>query len=752
MTQAHSAATGPGASAGQDASQKLEKTFLARRPGLGTAWIADLKAMSTAEKLFMRTFQGAINRTQARLYLIDSDHAGSAEAERFWIEEYERRGWIEVGGTLDYPGVLAKFGSEVAGFVAASEAQPWTIHAATVVATLRNGVVAPDAVAGQLRGAGWRQLDDMRGRWSDAGSAYQATVEAHGAQLAYPGLAILRHTQKLWDFVVQQEIMPVYTRPKHDTWADVAAIMDAYPGGQALYGYVSDDGIEEGIAVERASASGKYLVPTDGVSNLSFHVAVQPESRAVPVVRESDAAPAPCSASQVNVVIAISDGDNLGVPILQYPQSTFWNTEARGSLPLGWSMGVSLSVLAPGIWEFYRSTAGPNDEIVSLMGIAYVHASALPDPEAYYRDTFSVMGAAGIHTLWSLDSSLAITDDPLWQVLEGAPGREALHGVVVGYGPGGDKAFRRDTGTPVMITQNGYSEDAARIRRRIEALMARDPGERAPVNFLMATNWNTSARDLYQELRPLVDRGVRFLTPSQALACMPAVKGLARSVIDADASPGTCLPTGPLERLGSPVLSVPTLAEVGKPIPIPVSVAVEATKAIRPGGIITYLATLRIDADRLARDFLKERVLPLLESHDLSQEFARHAWVKLVASDIRVALPLPKATRRAEIASTASSGAPASAVLDDDSLLITLDTFTSDSRTGSPLVDVSVSFTATHDAGDESTKLTLAAESVRFGFVLTLGFGDEAGPFAGGVSGTMAGRGAADLAKTIVER
>lgn len=129
------------------------------------------------------------------------------------------------------------------------------------------------------------------------------------------------------------------------------------------------------------------------------------------------------------------------------------------------------------------------------MGIAYVHASSLPEPEAYYRDTFSVMGAAGIHTLWSLDSSLNITDDPLWQVLEEAPGRQALRGVVVGYGPSVDKAFRRDTGTPVLITQNGYSEDAARIKERIETIMALDPSERAPVNFLMATNWSTSAKD-----------------------------------------------------------------------------------------------------------------------------------------------------------------------------------------------------------------------------------------------------------------
>ena len=201
----------------------------------------------------------------------------------------------------------------------------------------------------------------------------------------------------------------------------------------------------------------------------------------------------------VNVAIAISDGDNLMVPIQQYPESTFWNTPERGALPLGWSMGVSLSTLAPGIWEVYRSTITPNDEIVSIMGIAYVHASALPDPGKYYGDTFASMADMGLHTLWSLDSSLTITDDPLWEVLEAAPFRDALHGVAVGYGPSIDKAFRRPTDTPVLITQNGYSEDADRLKERIEALMALDPAERSPVNFFMATNWNATAESLYRD-------------------------------------------------------------------------------------------------------------------------------------------------------------------------------------------------------------------------------------------------------------
>ena len=748
MKQGHFRFPWPDESGGRNVSWEAEKTFLTRRPDLGTAWVVDLAGTTTAERLFMRTLQGTVNRSKARLYLVNSDNTQFAEAERFWIEEYERRGWVNVGGRLSIAEAVAKFGPEVTGFVVATEAEPWTIHAATVIATLQHGVVAPDSVAGQLRSAGWRELDDVRGRWPDALSAYRETVQKYRDALAYPGLAILRHTENLWDFVVQQEILPVFSRPKHDTWEGVAAIMDSYPGGYVLYGYVSDDGVEEGIAVERASSSGKYLVPTHEVSNLSFHVAVRGKSPLVPLSEETGEALQQCDASQVNVVIAISDGDNLQVPILQYPGARFWNTEERGMLPLGWSMGLSLTVLAPGIWEFYRSTISPNDEIVSLMGIAYVHASSLPQPEKYYQDTFSAMRDAGVHTLWSLDSALTITDEPLWQVLENAPGREALHGVLVGYMPSVDRAFRRDTGTPVLISQNGYSEDASRIKERIERIMALDPSERSPVNFLMATNWSTSAKDLYAALRPLVDQGVRFLTPAQALACLPDIKGIARSTIDTEAPPGTCLPSGRLERFGSPVLSAPALAQISKPFAIPMSVGVTGTNPISPEGAMAYTAVLRIDVSGIPRNFLKN----VAETYELSQEFAEHLWIRLVASDVRVDLPLPEAIRGVEVLGLEFSGAQAAAEFSDGSLVITLDTFVADSRTESPPVEVSVSFTATHDASDSSDKLRMGPESVTFDFVLTVGIGDEDGPLVGGVKGSMACCGANDLAEIAVRR
>ncbi len=650
------------------------------------------KGASTAEKICLRTFQGMVNRDVARLYLINSDHKEFGASDKFWIEEYQRQSWVNIVGYLSMDAALAQFRTELAGYVRATESEPWSIHAAAVRAILQNGIVAPDDVAARLKASGWIELDDMCGRWPDAVSAFDAMVAAHRDDLAYPGMALVRPSENLWDFIMQQQIMPMFSRPKHDTWDGVAKIMDTYPANYILYGYVSDDTVEEEIAVERASSSGKYLVPTHQVSNLSFHSAVLGHSPIQAVEQARPTPIPPLDPAQVNIAIAITDGDNLQVPIMQYPLPEFWNTDKTNSIPLGWSMGVSLSTLAPGIWEYYRKTVHPNDEIVSIMGIAYVHASTLPEPMKYFKATFSSMADMGLSTLWSLDSSLTITDEPLWDLLESAPSREALKGVVVGYGPSIDKAFRRDTGTPVMITQNGYDESAERLKARIEEMIALGAAERSPVNFIMATNWSTNARELYKTLKPLEDQGVRFLTPSQALALMPDIQGIARSSIHTAAMPGTCLPVGGIEQFGSPILSSPTLAEINHPIPLPFNVSVDDPKPAPSGGAVQLTATIDININEMAQNFLQYRVLPVVEGYGLSDEFAQYAWMKFEASSICIGLTLFDEAASGRVTNITSTGNQVSAEFTDSRLNIDIDGFTSDSRATVPSIQISVTF------------------------------------------------------------
>ncbi len=721
-------------------SWDADRTFLTKRAEPGKTWIIDMNGTSNAEKLFLRTLQGMVNRDVARLYLLNSDYGYFGTSEKFWIEEYQRRGWVDVEGYLSIEESIEKFAPEIDGYITATLDEPWSVHAATVSGIMKNGAVAPDEVATMLQNMGLKELDNMCGRWSDAVSAFNEMVDKYREKLAYPGIALIRPTEGLWDFVIQQQIMPMFTRPKHDTWEGVAKIMDSYPGKKILYGYVSDDTVEEEIAVERASTTGKYLVPTSEVSNLSFHSAIRADSPIKEVKMEKKKLPK-LDPSKVNVAIAITDGDNMQIPIMQYPIPGFWDTKSRGAMPLGWSMGVSLSTLAPGIWEFYRSTKMPNDEIVSIMGIAYVHASTLPEPAEYYKATFASMKDMGLTTLWSLDSSLTITDEPLWDIFEKAPSRKALKGVVVGYGPSIDKAFKRDTGTPVLITQNGYDEGAQRLKERIENIIALDPAERSPVNFLMATNWSTNAEDLYRVLKPLEEKGVRFLTPAQALALMPDIKGMAKSSVDTQAPPGMCLPVGSVKKFGSPILSAPTQAEINKPIPVPLISHIERPKSENN---MEYIAKISIDTSAIAQDFLNNRVLPVVEGYGLSHEFADSAWVKLEISNINVSFTISKNVE-VDVIDVTTKRIEATACYIQNSLKVVLDSFTADSRVNGELQEATTTFRLKGKDQQPVEYLKIEAENITMDFAITVGIGKESGPLVGGVKGKMAGRGASAL-------
>jgi len=320
-------------------------------------------------------------------------------------------------------------------------------------------------------------------------------------------------------------------------------------------------------------------------------------------------------------------------------------------------------------------------------------------------------------------------------------GARGAGGVLIGYGPSVDKAFRRETGTPVLIPLNGYSEGAERIKERIEAILAQDPADRSPVNFLMATNWSTNAEDLCRTLKPLEDKGVRFWTPSQALARLPDIRGLARSTVDAAAPPGLCLPVGSVTQYGSPILSAPTLAEISRPMPLPLLVTVESPEEAKPGQTVACVARIDIPVDDLARGFLTERVLPVVEGYGLSSEFAEFAWMKLAASRIRVDLPMPGASEGGDVLPVEASGIEASAAFVDGSLRVTLDSFVSDSRTAHPSIRVSVRFPFRLPAGTTAGpgKIRLGPARVAFDFALTIGIGEEDGPLVGGVKGRMEG-------------
>ena len=498
--------------------------YLARRPVVGSVTVVDVGGASAGDRILAATLQGVVNRSTARIYLRGADGQGGA-VDQYWLDRYVDEGLVSVGATTDLGGALDAFAGEVAGFVVADAAEPWTINAATSIAGVHGAVVAmPDQIA-DLTGRGLVQLDDTRGRWPDAATAYAAVDAAYHDQFAYQGTTILRPDQhNSRDFAVQQGGPVVFTRPGQSDFDAVYDLVDGYPSTHPVYGYVSDDGAQEIVAVGRLAQMGRFLVPTDTTDNISFHVAVGASA-----ARATAPSPAgdvdPCSPDDVNVVLAFSDGDNIRIAQSQYRTATRWGNPARGTLPLGWSMGPSTAVLLPAIWDSYAETRTDADQLVGIMGLGYTYAALLPDPSSYLHDGFVLSGALGLATYWSLDVLLNQPAAPGWApLLDAADAAGAPpDGVLVNYTNfGGPPWFWAPDGTKVLNSQTTlYESGVPALVDAIEALQAAAPGERPLVAFFSVTAWNATLDELAAAMAPLAAQGVRFLTPSEAFACLP---------------------------------------------------------------------------------------------------------------------------------------------------------------------------------------------------------------------------------------
>ncbi len=528
--------------------------YLTTQPPLGDVTVVTITGESTPRKLLAATLQGIVNRTSARIYLVG---ARNVTQDQHWIDDYVARGLIHVVAHATLDEALATFADELGGYVIADDAEPWTINTATTVAAAHGGVVATPGEVTELQSLGLVEIADHRGRWPDAATAYAAVAAAERTNLAYAGLAIQQpDANNPRDFFVQQGIMTVFTRPSHADYDQVMGLLDPYPVDHPVYGYVSDDGIEEVQAIARLSQAGRFLVPTDTTDNLSFHIAVAAE-RSRSVLRPVDEQVAACDASQVNVVVATSDGDNMVIPEAYLPSDAQWGSPRRGSLPIGWGVSPATAVLMPAVWDWYAQHATDADEVVGLVGLGYSAPSLMPDPSAFLADSNRLAALLGVDTVWSLDLLLSSPTAAGWDDIAAADASTLWRpdGMLLNYENFGNATSFTAAGMPVLAAGfSDYDAGADAIAAHLDELLTTPADERPLVSFFPATVWNATFDQLADALAPYVERGVRFLTPREAFACLTRgdQASTSSSSLPPTSSSGTPSTTSPPSAPSSP--------------------------------------------------------------------------------------------------------------------------------------------------------------------------------------------------------
>lgn len=547
--------------------------YLSVRPRLGPVTVVDVSSESADRRLLAAALQGVVNRSSARLYLVG---ARPATQDRHWLDDYVARGLVGVVANDSLDQALATFAHEASGYVVASRAEPWTINTATTVAAASHGlVVTPDLVPA-MQALGLTQIDDEVGRWPDAITAYESIAAIYRDRLAYRGLAIVKPTDTApRDFFVQQGIMTIAARPSDPDYDRLMALLAPYPTSHPVYGYVADTGTEEVQAIIRLSSSGRFLVPTDTTDNLSFHIAVGAQ-HARAVLSPDDRPVVPCTTNQVNVVITTSDGDNMVIPEAYLPAGDRWNSPRRGTLPVGWGISPATAVLMPSIWDSYVREATPDDEIVGIMGLGYGVPSLMSDPTGFLDDSNRLNAALGIESHWSLDLLL---DDPRaagWAAIDAANTAVGWRpkGYLLDYQNYGAPAGFTAAGLPVLTAQStDYADGAPALAAHLDALLAMAPSERPLVNFLPVTVWNATLDAVVDAVGSYRDRGVRFLTPRQAFACL-ATPVVSTTIPPASTNPTTVVHppvTGPVDTESPASVPSDTGQAAGSAVALPVN-------------------------------------------------------------------------------------------------------------------------------------------------------------------------------------
>jgi len=717
--RSNAAAQNPPA-ANRAATDDLSSRFLSTRPTVGPTWVVDMNGASAAQTILIRTLQGIVNRTQARMYLLIPGDPGGPR----WINDYQARGLVTVAGTTNVAGAIDLFAGEATGYVLVSEAEPWTINVGATMAGAEQVIVATADQEAALQAEGLTLTADLRGQWADAATAYESAAATYRPSLASPSVAVLRPTDSMYDFATQQGMLTIFTRPADPTWPRMRALIEQTPALHAVYGYLSDTGDEEVVAVATLSSANLFLVPTDTTKNLSFHVAVgagKARTKAAPP--PDPASVAPCDADTVNVVVALTDGDNMNVPITRFSEAQNWGSAQRGGLPLGWSIGPDLAILAPSVWDAYALEATPNDELVGMIGYAYAAPALLPDPDDFYRSSFALMDELGMTTFWSLGGGLDAAASANWSVFDAAadagvdPGTGTPKGVLVGYGNGIGSQFWSPAGRPAFTSRTVYEEGTDEIVAHVHALQATPVADRPLVSFLSATNWHNPAQSLITKLAPLEAEGVRFLTPAEATACLPDPPPPAPPGNPA----GTCSPVGPSTQHGLSLISGPAASEIEHvPTQFPPTITAQATPAVDGGATIDYTATITIDAPALAQSTLDERIRPIIEA-GYGKPLADTAWLSLVFRDLRLVLPHPPGTTPTASPSATSDGPAVIATASGSGLALALAPFTEESRTPADPFTITARWSVKAPTMSTATKVALVAGALTFDLDITIG-------------------------------
>ncbi len=361
-------------------------------------------------RLTLLSIEGLANRARAELYLDFNNETGNASSMLSFLEA--RYGVTPDPVSLDW--VYQHYLPTVSGLVVFDPARPESVNLVTVMAGIRDAVIAgPDTAANLHAAYGLQVLFDYgSSNWTslDPAGAYDRALAELAPSCDRNLLAILPPDRfALRDYLIATRTF-VFYQPQGvlalpGELASTQRVLAAFPRGIPILGWFNSPTLtEENAFIQLASHYGKAVIGSQDVPDLSVLTAYGRNE-----VRAQPAPPAtPPLENKTYAVVAIPDGDNLD--FIEHRMRALWAEPERGTLPLTWSLSPVLADLAPPYLDYFYGSATPADRFVmGPSGAGYLYPDYLGpgDLAPYLQTTARYANLTGMDVPWLLNAFVA---------------------------------------------------------------------------------------------------------------------------------------------------------------------------------------------------------------------------------------------------------------------------------------------------------------------------------------------------------
>jgi hypothetical protein len=513
--------------------------------------LVDLKPEDLDTKLAMITMQGHVNAGESsRLcYEVWTKESGNTP-QRFWLEYFKTKGYIEGVNQLTVEQCIDKYQSFYDKVIVYDPALPVTINIATMIGSVEEGIVTSSEKAQIFAAKYGKQIVDLTGRWKSNIEAQEWALDTLWPKMNHSVLACQHPTfadHHLRDYLIRHRVFQFWVTGKNAEDNDTSDYEIEKSFAERLFamtepnipliGWIDgggdDHGLTEYYGVGLAGRYGKVMLGSNWGINLSFQGGINVDFEAMTADYRARDIKKTVKLEDDKVYVALAVQESGDAPIYwECVQKKVWDDPGRGRIPFGWSIAPGAFEMCPGIIEWFYENATENDHFYfCLSGLAYCHPyrnflDRTRDPQAALQQQLDTVNRyakmAGIRQMGLYTDAWLDFDreknDPI--TAKFADGLEGINTLIMGMGRDenaleiGPNYFIGKKNTLVSHVVNRW--DAAKVQDRDEAnrkFLAEDirkhtPKKRPAFIYVHPLSWSYFPSDMIKVMKMLGDEYV----------------------------------------------------------------------------------------------------------------------------------------------------------------------------------------------------------------------------------------------------